>query len=496
MRKSPVTRIFVSAAPDGRIKAKIYRGQRQTESLMFNTVHDLFEWPEITDRTEVEFTAKGIVPNTLVLPCEPIFYFCSPDEVMDFMALTRSGDRLGWMERYTALIKSVHAEQFNLENMVGTSIDLTDLISNPIALQVIQPLLNGINWLADNISIIGPAVLALAGAFAVFQIAAHWTEIAAAATAIYHGVVNFLSIGFGILTGNTAAASAAVFTFNSALLANPIVWVVMLIMILIGALYAAVAAVNKFKGTSVSATGIIAGAFAVLGAFLINSFIVPAQNGFARFANFIGNVFNNPIAAVEVAFYDMFLTVLGYISKLAHAIEDVINKIPGVTVDITSGLDNFYAGIEKAQQKVKDESGWVEYVKKMDFIDYSDAASAGYKFGQGIDDKVSGFFGGGLDSIDAFNMGNAWDGIYGNTADTAANTAATAEALDVAEEDLAYLRDIAEREAINRFTTAEIKVEQHNENHIASELDVDGIMAAWTESFAEQLAVSAEGVHE
>ena len=365
-----------------------------------------------------------------------------------------------------------------------------------IALQVIQPLLNGINWLANNISIIGPAVLALAGAFAVFQIAAHWTEIAAAATAIYHGVVNFLSIGFGILTGNTAAASAAVFTFNSALLANPIVWVVMLIMILIGALYAAVAAVNKFKGTTISATGIIAGAFAVLGAFLINTFIVPAQNGFARFANFIGNVFNNPIAAVEVAFYDMFLTVLGYISKLAHAIEDVINKIPGVTVDITSGLDNFYAGIEKAQQKVKDESGWVEYVKKMDFIDYSDAASAGYKFGQGIDDKVSGFFGGGLDSIDAFNMGNAWDGIYGNTADTAANTAATADALDIAEEDLAYLRDIAEREAINRFTTAEIKVEQHNENHISKDADLDGIMDAWANDFAEKLEVSEEGVHE
>lgn len=365
-----------------------------------------------------------------------------------------------------------------------------------IALQVIQPLLNGINWLADNISIIGPAVLALAGAFAVFQIAAHWTEIAAAATAIYHGVVNFLSIGFGILTGNTAAASAAVFTFNSALLANPIVWVVMLIMILIGALYAAVAAVNKFKGTTISATGIIAGAFAVLGAFLINTFIVPAQNGFARFANFIGNVFNNPIAAVEVAFYDMCLTVLGHISKLAHAIENVINKIPGVTVDITSGLDNFYAGIEKAQQKVKDESGWVEYVKKMDFIDYSDAASAGYKFGQGIDDKVSGFFGGGLDSIDAFNMGNAWDGIYGNTADTAANTAATAEALDVAEEDLAYLRDIAEREAINRFTTAEIKVEQHNENHISKDADLDGIMDAWANDFAEKLEVSEEGVHE
>lgn len=294
-----------------------------------------------------------------------------------------------------------------------------------------------------------------------------------------------------------ASATAAQYGFNAALLACPLTWILLIIIAVIAAIYMIVAAINKLKGTSISATGIIAGAFAVLGAFLINTFIVPAQNGFARFANFIGNVFNNPIAAVEVAFYDMCLTVLGYISKLAHAIEDVINKIPGVTVDITSGLDNFYAGIEKAQQKVKDESGWVEYVKKMDFIDYSDAASAGYKFGQGIDDKIGGMFdASGMDSMGAFDLSNTLDGIYGNTGDTAANTAATADALDIAEEDLAYLRDIAEREAINRFTTAEIKVEQHNENHISKDTDLDGIMDAWANDFAEKLEVSEEGVHE
>lgn len=363
-----------------------------------------------------------------------------------------------------------------------------------IALQVLQPLLNGINWLANNISIIGPAVLGLAGAFAVFQIAAHWTQIAAAATAIYHGVVNFLSIGFGILTGNTAAASAAVFTFNSALLANPIVWVVMLIMALIGALYASVAAYNKFTGAGVSATGIIGGAFAVLGAHILNTFIIPLQNAFAMIANFIGNVFNNPVAAVKVLFYDMCLTVIGYIRNLAQGIEDLINKIPGVTVDITSGLDNFYAGLEQAQQKVKDEAGWVEYVQKMDFIDYSEAASAGYDFGKGIADKISGAFS--LDGLDAFNLGNTLDGIYGNTGDTAGNTAAMSDALDITEEDLSYLRDIAERDAINRFTTAEIHVEQHNENHISKDADLDGIMDAWANDFAEKLDVSEEGVHE
>ena len=96
----------------------------------------------------------------------------------------------------------------------------------------------------------------------------------------------------------------------------------------------------------------------------------------------------------------------------------------------------------------------------------------------------------------ASDLSYTLDGIYGNTGDTAANTAATADALDIAEEDLAYLRDIAEREAINRFTTAEIKVEQHNENHISKDADLDGIMDAWANDFAEKLEVSEEGVHE
>lgn len=68
--------------------------------------------------------------------------------------------------------------------------------------------------------------------------------------------------------------------------------------------------------------------------------------------------------------------------------------------------------------------------------------------------------------------------------------------MDITEEDLSYLRDIAEREAINRFTTAEIKVEQNNANYIDKETDLDGIMDAWANDFAEKLDVSEEGVHE
>lgn len=367
-----------------------------------------------------------------------------------------------------------------------------------IMIQIFQPLLMFINWLANNIEIIGPAVVGLGAAFVVFQIAAHWTQIAAFAAGIYHGVINLLSIGFGALTGSTTASAAAVTAFNSALLANPIVWVIMIIMVFIGAIYAGVAAYNKFTKSSVSATGIVAGVFSVLGAFVMNNTIVPMQNGFAMIANFIGNVFNDPVAAIKVLFNDWYLTVLGYIKNLAKGIETLINKIPGINIDITSGLDEFYSRIERIQQNVKDKSGWVEYVKKMDYVDYSYAASIGYTFGQGIEDKISNFFN---PKIPEFNPNtppfdtSLLDGIYNNTGDIADNTKDTADAIEFSNEELELLRNIAERDAINKFTTAEIRVEMTNNNNISSEMDLDGFINVLENKLVEAMAVSAEGAH-
>lgn len=133
-------------------------------------------------------------------------------------------------------------------------------------------------------------------------------------------------------------------------------------------------------------------------------------------------------------------------------------------------------------------------------FEYGAAWDAGYSFGEGIDNSVSGMFDfssmDNLGASDAFDLGTQLDGIYGNTGDTAANTAAAADSLNYAEEDLAWMKDLAEREAVNRFTTAEIHVEQHNENHITKDVDVDGIMDAWATDFAEKLEISEEGVHE
>lgn len=380
-----------------------------------------------------------------------------------------------------------------------------------IAVWVFDLMISGVQFVTDNWSVISPIVYGIVAALAVY--AAYLgivkaLELASAAAKGVMAVAEFIHVAaLAAQTGATISATAAQMGLNGAMYACPIVWIIMLIIALIAIFYAAVGAVNKFAGTSVSATGLITAAFAMLAASVMNLFVVPAWNAIATFVNFIGNVFNDPIAAVKVLFYDMCLTVIGYITNLAHAIEDLLNKIPGVTVDITSGLDSFYSGLEEAQQKVKDESGWVEYMGRMDYADYSEWGNAGYDFGAGVDDAISNFslsdiFG----EADIPNpedytsgLGNVLtdSGIGDNLGSIAGDTGAIKDSMDITEEELKYLRDAAEQEAVNRFTTAEISVDMSGmQNTVNSGDDLDGFMSRLTDSVNEAVDSMTEGVHE
>ena len=303
-----------------------------------------------------------------------------------------------------------------------------------------------------------------------------------------------------------ASATAAQYGFNAALLACPLTWILLIIIAVIAAIYMIVAAINKLTGSTISATGIICGVVAMAGAFVLNCaigvlnaiiqaiwtiFVAP----FLGIVEWILNVCNGGFNSFGDAVANLIGQIIGWFLNLGKVVTTIIDAIFGT--DWTSGLESLQSAVTSWG---KNENA-ITLDKNAPTIDYratySGAWDAGYDFGQGIDDKIGGMFdASGLDSMGAFDLSNTLDGIYGNTGDTAANTAATADALDIAEEDLAYLRDIAEREAINRFTTAEIKVEQHNENHISKDADLDGIMDAWANDFAEKLEVSEEGVHE
>ena len=364
-----------------------------------------------------------------------------------------------------------------------------------IALKVTQPLLTAINWLANNLSVIGPILLGLGTAFLVFQVAAHWTQIAAVATAAYHAVVNLLSIGFGVLTGNTAAASAAVFTFNSALLASPITWIIMLIAVVIGLLYGVVAIINKVTGSSISATGLICGAIAVAGAFIGNT-VIGLLNALIQYiwaifvAPFLGivewilNVCNGGFNSFGDAVANLIGQIIGWFLNLGKVVTTIIDAIFGT---------NWTAGLESLQSSVtawgKNENA-ITLDKNAPTIDYrfeyGDAWAAGNDFGKGIDAKIGGMFNtGGLGDSSGFDLSSIAD-----------NTGKTADALAVTEEQLEYLRDIAERDAINRFTTAEVKIDMTGmTNRIDGSADLDGVISQLTEGFTEALVTAAEGVH-
>lgn len=384
-----------------------------------------------------------------------------------------------------------------------------------VATVVLDLLISGASLVVDNWSWLSPIILGVATALGVYygaQLLANGVGLISQGIHIAMAGAKMIQLAAtGALTAATAAETAAQYGLNAALYACPLVWIIILIIALVALFYAAVAAVNHFAGTSVSATGLICGAFMAALAFIGNIFValwnlvvdvfVMIYNLVATVANFIGNVFNDPVAAVARLFFDLADTVLSVLQALASAIDTIFGSnlsgsVQGWRDSLGGWVDSTFGKGEEVMEKLNAED------LHLGRFEYGAAFDMGYEFGQGVEDTVGGLFDFstmdslGADALDAYGLGNTLDGIYGNTGDTAGNTAAMSDALDIAEEDLAYMRDIAEREAINRFTTAEIKVEQQNTNYISQDTDLDGIMDAWANDFATKLDVSEEGVHE
>lgn len=253
-----------------------------------------------------------------------------------------------------------------------------------------------------------------------------------------------------------AAAVAAVMTASA--VQTAIAWAAANwpLLLIVGSIVMIIYMARQMGATWEEIAGVVGGAFGLMYAFAMNNFIVPAQNGFARFANFIGNLFNDPVAAVKILFLDMAETVLGYLSNVAHGIENLINKIPGVSVNLTSGIDSVYSWVQNASQSVKDASGWKEYVKKWDFVDYANAwesgSAKGRSVGSALDnfsvkDFMSGMGGSGFD----YSALTAADRINSTLSDIGADTKAIRSSVALSEEDIKLLVDMATREYVNNI---------------------------------------------
>lgn len=403
------------------------------------------------------------------------------------------------------------------QEFVNNAIEGLSMVAG-IALEIFDLLVGVAGAVADNWSWLSPIIYGVAAALAVYY---GWQLAVNAINAITKGIHIAMAIAqmihaaaTGALTAATAAEIAAQNGLNAALYACPIVWIIVLIIALIALFYAAVAAVNKFAGTSVSATGIICGAFMVALAFIGNIFValwnlvvdvfVLIYNLVATVANFIGNVFTDPIGAVCRLFFDLADTVLGILQALASAIDAIFGSnlagsVQGWRDSLGGWVDDTFGKGDEVMAKMNADD------MKLGRFEYGAAWDAGYSFGEGIDESIANFdpsslFDTNVPGADDYaNLGNYGSGIGGigsGVDDIAGNTGKIADSMDITEEDLKYLRDIAEQEAVNRFTTAEITIEQTNNNNISSKMDLDGVISGLDDALGEAIDIITEGAHE
>lgn len=415
----------------------------------------------------------------------------------------------------TRLNQVANSAQFN--TVIDGAINGLAMLAS-VATGVLDLLINGASFVVDNWSWISPIVYGLVAAFIAYNAVALITNGINAAMALAEGVK---AAALMMSTGATFAQTAAQYGLNAALAACPITWIVVAVIALVAAIYAACSAIAKFTGIANSGFGVIAGGINVVIQFFVNLGLTVANialgiwNALGACAQNIGIAFSNVISGVQSWFYNLLSTALTVVAGICEA----LNKLPFVEFDysgITNAASDYASKAAEASGNIKDfvsvgdafsegmstfdtwQSGWV-----------SDAFNAGANWGDGVasgvSDAVSGLFDmdlGAATDYGASGLGTggygdfAMDDLLGNTGQTAANTGAAADALSTSTEELEYLRDIAERDAINRFTTAEVRIDMTGmTNRIEGGADLDGVISTLTDGFTEALLTAAEGVH-
>ena len=378
-------------------------------------------------------------------------------------------------------------------------------------------------FIADNWSVISPIIYGVIGALAVYAAylgIVKGIEIASAAATAIHSVAMSAKIGvMAALTGQTMAATAAQMGYNGALYACPVVWIIMLLIALIAIIFAVCNAIAKMTGIANSGFGVITGGVNVVIQFFKNLGLTVANialgigNAIAALASNMMTAFHNAICNVQSWFYNLLSTACSVIENIAAA----LNKLPFVSFDysgISSAADDYAAKASEAAGNKEDytsisdafNEGFTTFDAFQDGW-ASDAFNAGAAWGDGVADKVSNFSLSDVfgqtdipnvgDYTSGFNDAIANSGIDDGVGSIDDNTGKIKDSLDVTEEDLKYLRDIAEQEAINRFTTAEINVDMSGmQNTVNSGDDIDGFMTKLTDSVNEAVDNMTEGVHE
>lgn len=375
-------------------------------------------------------------------------------------------------------------------------------------------------FIADNWSIISPIVYGVVAAWVAYNsvlIAYNTIQTISNTLSAISTARSAIKAGASLVdAAATKTATGAQVGFNAALLACPITWIIILIIALIAIIFAVCSAIAKTTGVANSGFGVIMGCIFTVGAFFKNLGLTVANialgigKAIVALASNMKTAFHNAICSIQSWFYDLLSTALSVIEGICAA----LNRLPFVEFDysgISSAADAYAAKASEAAGNKRDYTSVSDAFSKgyNTFDTYQDgwasnAFNAGAAWGDGIADAVSNFSLSDLfgkedisnpdDYTDGFGDAIKNSGVGSNVSDISDNTSAIKDSVDISNEDLKYLRDIAEQDAINRFTTAEIKVDMSGmSNTVNNTNDLDGIVDGLTTKVLEAMETVKEG---
>ena len=429
-----------------------------------------------------------------------------------------------------------------VENTLDAVANYMDLVVN-VAVMVGDALSAAGDFVVENWSMISPVVYGVVAALVLYatyvgitnavELVSNGIKIAACIASYAHAAAT------GTEASATAAATATQYGLNTALLSCPLTWIILLIIALIVVIALVCTHIAKTGGTAQTAFGVFCGAVNVgLQAFknfglTVADVVIAIGNVITAIAGNIPIAFHNGLANAKKFFYDFASAACEVILKIANA----LNSLPFVEFDVSSleSAADTYASKAAAAADSKQEynsisDAWDKGMNTYDaFKDgwVQEAYNKGANWGDGISDKVSDKISGlkdffnpsdGLPDKDdhqkdyssilgdsslgniAGNTGDiagntgSLDDIAGNTGNTAEDTARIADAVDITDDDLKYLRDIAERDIIDRTVFTKVEVNMGGvTNQVNNMSDLDDIADRLNGVLQEQIMISAEG---
>ena len=410
-------------------------------------------------------------------------------------------------------ISSTMSSIFNSERFQGFIDGVSSFINKTFVM---------INWLIKGISAVGtvlyeiwgpiqPILVTVLGLLTTYKLIMGFiavkTAIASGIATIYNLALLAKQTMLGAVSVALAKATAAQTGLNLAILTCPITWIIAGIALVIAAIYGVVAVFNKITGKAYSATGLIVGVFYWMGGMIYN-IIAAAWNKLAQtfvsiynlgvsIAEFFANVFKHPIRAVAHLFANFINFLIDKVKFLGSIIDticgtNVVGRLETVQTAIGDWVNEKVGGNEITLKRMDATQVMMDRVGLKDMYNKGYEKGANFSlFGKNAET--------GIDTNTEF--GNSANPEVAKSNDLLKNidknTKKAGDMLDLSHDEISYLRDLAEREAINRFTTAEVKVDVGGiTQHVASALDLDDIVDYMTNKMEEGIAIAAEGSYE